>query len=133
MPSIERDLSGDVLHFALGEERERLTDSTLLASHGRNARTLLKMGPLRVTLVMMRAGGTIAPHRAAGPITVHVLDGDIAFHVADQVYRLSPGSLLAVEAGLEHSVASVAGGTFLLTVVHDGVQGDHQTAGNEQP
>lgn len=120
MSSIDRPLAGDVLRFHLAEERGRVNDAALLERHGRNARTLLKEGLLRVTLVMVGAGGHIAAHRAAGPITVHVLDGDIGFRAAGQEHRLAAGDLLAVAAGLEHEVASEAGGTFLLTVVQPG-------------
>ena len=120
MSSIVRPLSGDVLRFHLADERDRVKDPTLLERHGRNARTLLKEGPLRVTLVMVRAGGIIAAHRAGGPITVHVLDGDIEFRAAGQVHRLTAGDLLVVDSGLEHDVASEAGGTFLLTVIQPG-------------
>ena len=120
MSSIDRPLSGDVLRFDLEDERGRVNDSALLERNGRNARTLVKDGPLRVTLVMVRKGGRIAAHRADGPITVYVLDGDIRFRVAGQEHRLTPGDLLAVAAGLEHDVASDAGGTFLLTVTHPG-------------
>ena len=120
MSSIDRPLSGDVLRFDLAAERGRVNDPTQLERHGRNARTLLKEGPLRVTLVMVRAGGRIAAHHAAGPITVHVLQGDIRFRVAGQEHRLTSGDLLAVGPGLEHDVTSDGGGTFLLTVVHAG-------------
>lgn len=89
----------------------------LLERHGRNARTLVKEGPLRVTLVMVRAGGTIAAHHVAGPITAQVLRGDIQFRVSGREHRLVAGDLLAVPGGAEHEVTSDAGGTFLLTVV----------------
>ena len=120
MSSIDRPLSGDVLRFQLEEERMRVNDPVLLERHGRNARTLLKEGPLRVTLVMVRAGGKISAHRAGGPITVHVLQGDIQFRVGGCEHRLAAGDLLAVHAGLEHEVGSEGGGTFLLTVVQPG-------------
>ena len=98
----------------------RVNDPALLERQGRNARTLLKEGSLRVTLVMVRAGGKISPHRADGPITVHVLQGDIQFRVGGREHRLAAGDLLAVKAGLEHEVGSEGGGTFLLTIVQPG-------------
>ena len=116
MSSIDRPLSGDVLRFALATERVRVNDATLLDRHGRNARTLVKDGALRVTLVTVRAGGAIAPHRASGPITVQVLDGEIQFQAAGQEHRLGSGDLLLVNGGVEHAVTSQAGGTFLLTL-----------------
>ena len=118
MSSIDRPLSGDVLLFHLAEERARVDDPALLERHGRNARTLVKEGPLRVTLVKVRAGGVIAAHRADGPITVHVLDGDIQFRVNGREHRLGAGDVLVVDAGLLHDVSSERGGTFLLTIVH---------------
>jgi quercetin dioxygenase-like cupin family protein len=117
MSSIDRPLSGDVLYFHLAEERTRVRDPLLIATHGRNARTLAKEGPLRVTLVMLGAGGHIARHRADGPISVHVLDGDIRFRLAAGEQRLIAGDLLILNAGVEHEVHSDAGGTFLLTLV----------------
>lgn len=120
MSSIDRPLSGDVLRFRLDEERRRINDPPQLDRHGRSARTLLKEGPLRLTLVMLRAGGHIAAHKAGGPISVHVLNGDIRFRAAGQDRRLAVGDVLVLNAGVEHEVDSDAGGTFLLTIVQPG-------------
>lgn len=117
MSSIDRPLSGAALRFALAEERARVNDAELLARNGRNARTLVKEGRLRVTLVMVGAGGRIAPHQTEGPITVQVLDGEMRFRAAGKEHALAAGELLVVDAGVEHSVESAAGVTFLLTVV----------------
>lgn len=117
MSSIDRPLSGAALRFALAAERARVNDPELLTRNGRNARTLVKEGALRVTLVMVGAGGRIAPHLTDGPITVQVLDGDIRFQAAGKEHALGAGDLLVVDAAVEHSVESKAGGTFLLTVV----------------
>lgn len=117
MSSLDRSLRGEVLGFHLEDERARLNDPGLLERNGRNARTLVKNGPLRVTLVMLSPGGKIAPHRAAGPISVHILDGDIRFHAAGQAHQLSAGDLLVLDAGVEHDITSDGGGTFLLTLV----------------
>lgn len=118
MSSIDRPLSGTALRFTLADERARVDEPELLKRNGRNARTLVKEGPLRVTLVMIAAGGRIAPHQADGPITVQVLDGDIRFRAAGKEHALGSGDLLVVDAGVEHAVESERGGTFLLTVVH---------------
>jgi quercetin dioxygenase-like cupin family protein len=120
MSSIDRPLSGAILRFSLAEERERVADRDLLGRHGRNARTLVKEGPLRVILVTLRAGGEMAPHHAEGPITVHVLDGGIRVRAGGREHTLGVGDLLVVGAGVEHNVASEEGGSFLLTVVQLG-------------
>ncbi len=118
MSSIDRPLSGAPLHFRLGDEhRSEHIDSDLLEKAGRTARTLVKEGPLRVTLVSIGAGGNLAPHRANGPITVHVLSGEVRLRTADGEWVLSSGDLLSLGAEIEHDVVSEAGGVFLLTVV----------------
>lgn len=116
MPSIDRPLSGAVLVFDLPEERERAADPSLLERSGRNARTLIKTGPLRVVLVAMGAGGEIAAHEAEGPITVQPVQGQLRFSVGDRDYDLGPGQMLCVGGGVRHSVSSEAGASFLLTV-----------------
>lgn len=115
MTSLDRSLSG-VLRFRLGEEHLTSHDDELLARSGRSARTLVKTGPLRVTLITLAAGGRIAEHQAQGPITVHVLHGSIRFRVGDEEYVLAPGELLALDGGVPHAVSSDTGGAFLLTV-----------------
>lgn len=105
------------VRFKLAEERERANDTQLLERNGRSARTLVKEGPLRVTLVVVKAGGRIAPHHATGPISVQVLNGAIRFLAAGKEHALGVGDLLVVDAGVEHAVETESGGTFLLTVV----------------
>lgn len=120
MPSIDRPLSDDVLVFALDAELGRAADTSSLERSGRNARTLVKSGPLRVTLVVVAAGGDIAEHEADGPITVQPVQGRIRFTAGGRDYDLGPGELLSLGPGVRHSVSSEAGGAFLLTVSHAG-------------
>lgn len=80
----------------------------------------MKDGPLRVTVVVVEPGGRIAEHDAPGPITVQPLDGRIRFTAGDATHEIGPGQLLALGAGLRHSVSSDEGGSFLLTHGHPG-------------
>lgn len=117
MPSIHRPLAATALHYRLDEERcPGLIDTDLVAKARRSARTLVKDGPLRVTLVALAAGGELAPHRADGPITVQTLSGEIRFRAGRDEWRLVRGDLLSLGSGVEHAVESEAGGVFLLTV-----------------
>lgn len=118
MPSIERPLAGDVLVFDLEEEEAEADMPELLERSGRNARTLLKSGPLRVTLVVLGPGGEIPEHSAPGPITVQPVRGRIRFVAAGETYDLGPGELLSAGPGVDHSVSSEQGASFLLTVAH---------------
>ena len=116
MSSLDREMSGDVLVFHLEAERAATADPAVLERSGRNARTLVKQGGLRVTLVTVSAGGSITEHRAAGPISVHVLSGEILFQAGEATHRLEAGTLLTLAGGQDHSVTSENGGSFLLTV-----------------
>ena len=117
MSSIDRPLSGKALHFRLREGlHPELIDASLLARAGRSARTLVKDGPLRVTLVALSRGGELREHQADGPITVHVLSGQIRFRAGDDEWTLEGGDLLSLGAGVPHAVESASGGEFLVTV-----------------
>ena len=120
MPSIQRPLSGDVMVLRLEHERERAADPATLEKHGRCARTLLKDGPLRVTLVVLGPGGRLAEHSAEGPITLQPLDGVIRFTTRGETAEAGQGDLLTAGAGVPHTVTSEAGAAFLLTVAQPG-------------
>lgn len=119
MSSLHRTLSGDVLVQHLTDD-EMLVDRALVELHGRSARTVVKEGPLRVTIIALAANGSLPVHSANGPISIQLLEGDITFNAAGRDYPLAVRDLLVVAAGVEHSARSSGGGAFLLTVVHQG-------------
>jgi quercetin dioxygenase-like cupin family protein len=117
MSSLRRTLEGDVLVHHLTRD-ERMLDQGLLARHGRTARTLVKEGPLRLTMIGLTAGGTIPSHKAEGPVTIHLLEGDATFDIDGQEYPLVSGDILVLASGVQHTVRSSAGCVLLLTVMH---------------
>lgn len=117
MSSVDRPLAGKPLQFSLGAGgHTEWVDQVLLARSGRTARTLVKDGPLRVTLIALSAGDGLADHHADGPITVHVLSGALRFHISAEEWELAEGDLLSVGAGIPHSVTTDTSCVFLLTV-----------------
>lgn len=114
MSPVQHPISGPVLSFRLEDEMRTVREQ--LANGSRSARTLVKNGPLRATLIGLAPGGMMATHMADGPITVHVLEGVIELEVDGRNWELPAGSLLALERALEHSVRAPQGGVFLLTV-----------------
>lgn len=117
MSSLDRVLDGKVLVHHLTQE-ERLLDKDLLARHGRSARTLVKNGPLRLTLMGLAAGGVLPAHRTSAPVTIQLLEGEVTFNALHQDYVLTIGDVLVLAPGVEHSAQSTKGGVFLLTVVY---------------
>lgn len=116
MPAIHRPLAGQPLRFDLDEERTRTQTDPGLERSGRSARTLVKEEGLRVTLVTLAPGGSIASHHADGPISLQGLGGEVHLHADGATHPLPAGALLTLPAGLPHEVTSEEGGSFLLTV-----------------
>ena len=111
---VQRIVSGPALSFSLDQEIRTVREQ--LATTTRSARTLVKNGPLRATVMGLAPGGELASHSADGPITVHVLEGAIEFEAEGTSWPLPAGSLFALDAGIPHRVRSPGGGVFLLTV-----------------
>lgn len=117
MTSLNRPLTGDALFFRLRDEESIASDAALLERNGRNARTLLKDGPLRLTMIVIAPGGGIPEHHTVGPITVQNLSGTLRLTVSGKEHILDAGDLVSIGAGVPHAVASTDGATFLLTVL----------------
>lgn len=117
MSSMHRTIDGEVLIRHLTRD-ECMIDRDLVARHGRSGRTLVKEGPLRLTIMAIAAGGDLPAHRTDGPVTIHVLNGAVDVEALGETYPLRAGDVLVLASGVEHGAHSVTGGMFLLTVVH---------------
>jgi len=117
MSSMHRTITGDVLVQHLSADVMGI-DRELLANNGRSGRTLVKEGPLRLTLIGLAAGGMLPPHSTANPVSIQVLQGDVTFFALEQQYALTAGDVLIFAAGVEHAAKSTLGATLLLTVAY---------------
>ena len=118
MSTLDRPLHADALRFDLAGEEAEATHPETLERDGRSSRTLLKDGPLRVTLIVLAPGGGIPRHQAQGPVTVQPLRGRVEVALGDRTHEVSAGQLLAIGRAVPHSVSSDDGAAFLLTVTH---------------
>ena len=126
MTPVHRTLHGDVLEFNLDDEM-RTVRGELAEGHARIARTLVKEGALRVTLIGLSRGGAMHAHHAEAPITIQVLEGGIVLEAGGETRSLAAGALAALDAGVRHAVSSGDGGLFLLTLAAGPVvDGSHQ-------
>lgn len=117
MSSMHRSITGEVLIQHLGADA-RTIDADLLALRGSSARTLVKEGPLRLTLIALSPGGVLPAHSTDNPVSVHVVEGDVTFVALEREYALVSGDVLVLARGVEHAAHSREGTVFLLTVVH---------------
>lgn len=83
------------------------------------ALVLVKTDWLRVVLRALHAGSVLPTHKADGPITVQVLTGRIEFTVETRTVGLREGELLALRAGLPHSVRALEESAILITAAVD--------------
>ena len=119
MSSMDRILDGEVLVHHLTQD-ELMLDPELLARHGRTARTLVKEGPLRLTIMGLAAGAVLPAHSADAHVTVHLLEGEVTFTARGREYPLHTGDVLVFAPGVEHEARSATGGVFLLTLLYLG-------------
>lgn len=119
MSSLNRIMDGEVLVHHLTQD-ERMLDAELLARHGRTARTLVKEGPLRLTIMGIAAGGVLPSHSTDAHVMIHLLEGEVTFTARAREYPLHVGDVLVLARGIEHEARSAAGGVFLLTVLYLG-------------
>lgn len=113
MTPVHRSSGGDVLAFDLDAET-RTARNELAAGSARIARTLVKEGPLRLTLVGLSPGGTLRPHQVDAPIAILVLEGEILLEAGGKTRPLPTGSLVALDGGVRHAASAPRGGFFLL-------------------
>ena len=119
MSSMRRILEGEVLVHHLARD-ERMLDPVLLAQHGRTARTIVKEGPLRLTIMGIAAGGVLPAHSTDAHVTIQLLEGEVTFTARGREYPLNTGDVLVIASGVEHEARSAQGGVFLLTVLYLG-------------
>jgi quercetin dioxygenase-like cupin family protein len=81
-----------------------------------NSTTLVKEPSLRVVAVALHAGAHMKRHHVPGRLTIQTLAGHTRVHLPTDVIDLPYGHLVALEAGLTHSVEALDESAILLTI-----------------
>ena len=101
---------------SLDTEIARFRPAERQSVSGRRAEILIKTDDLRVLLVTMRAGASLAEHSAPGTITIQVVEGTMLVEAEGSIHEMGAGSLVSLAAGVRHSVTARTDGAFLLTI-----------------
>jgi len=109
-------LSGEGLVFALNDEIAQLRQDLSRSSGQRSAKTLAKMGRLRVTLVCMEGNATMSPEASDGGATIQVIDGRLRIQSDGAVHDLGPGQLIVLQENLREPIQAAERSAFLVTV-----------------
>jgi quercetin dioxygenase-like cupin family protein len=104
----------ETLHLDAIEAELRRDDA--YARDGHTARTLLRAPDLRIVLVAMRAGATMAEHHPDQTGSIQVLTGQVRLRFPDHVVEVAAGQLVLLEAGAAHDVEAVVESAFVLTL-----------------
>lgn len=78
--------------------------------------SLLRSDQLRVVLIRMSAGGELLEHSAPGQITILPVSGRFTVTIGNETFDASSDTLLAIDAGVRHSVRCQDDGAFVLTI-----------------
>lgn len=109
-------LSGAALTFALPAEEAALRERALASKAGRAAKTLVKEGPLRLTLVALRRGVSLQAHQVEGEVSIHVLRGRARVSAAAMDSELAAGGVVVLQQEVAHTATALADCTLLVTV-----------------
>lgn len=109
-------LRGKQLQFSLKDEARTLIEKARESRTGRTAKTLVKEGRLRLTLVALRGDGGIRRHSIDGPHSIHVLQGTIELHRGGHKTRASAGGVVVFDAGVKHDIHARRDAVFLITL-----------------
>ncbi|QGU08644.1 hypothetical protein COCCU_13770 [Corynebacterium occultum] len=92
-----------------------LLEAALAAENGRQAKLLAKDGPLRQTVIALRAGVTLAEHNSPPAASVFLLKGRVK--ISGQEEAIVEEGELEILTHFRHSVEALEDSVFLLTTV----------------
>jgi quercetin dioxygenase-like cupin family protein len=98
-----RRLAGKILPFLLSAEDDTLRELAEGSKTGRAGKTLVKQGPLRVTLVALTKGTTLPSHQVSGPISIQTVRGCLRLTTDRGDLDVSAGTLIAIGPGVAHT------------------------------
>ena len=117
MSPVKRALAGEHLAFSLSAQIEELRNDESYLRSGRMGRTLVKSGPLRITLTLIADGVEVGTHHAETPMTLQVLEGGLQYRVQGGDRELEEGQLLFFGPGHARGIRAVGNTALLLTIV----------------
>lgn len=115
-PEGERDLNAPMVTMDLLSLKTQIKEEESYKNSDRNAITIFKSEGMRIVLVALHKGAEMKTHKAPGIISVQVLEGHISFTTDQKAAERTTGQMLALHAGIPHSVIAKEESVFLLTL-----------------
>jgi len=104
-----------MLTFMLGAEDDTLREFAEGSKTGRADKTLVKEGPLRITLVALKKGTALPSHHVEGPISIQTIRGCLRLTTEKGDMDVPAGSLVALGPGVIHAAKAHEDCAILLT------------------
>jgi quercetin dioxygenase-like cupin family protein len=101
--------------FDTATEEAKVTDQAASSKQGRSAKTLVKQGQLRVTLLALQKGTELSAHQVEGDLSIQVLRGALEIRTSEDTIRVPKGGLAVLRAGVRHDACALRNTTALLT------------------
>jgi quercetin dioxygenase-like cupin family protein len=115
-PEGERELDAAMITMDLPRLMIQIKEEQAYKNGDRSAITIFKSTGMRIVLVALHKGTEMKTHTAPGVISVQVLEGEITFSAKEKSVERSAGQMLALHAGIPHSVKANENSIFLLTL-----------------
>lgn len=119
MSSLTRPLAGKHLTFDLPSIIAELRQEESYLRSGRAGRTLVKAGPLVLTVTLIRDGVEVGTHHAETPMTLQVLEGGLSYRIGDEDAELGEGEFLFFGPGHAKDIQALDDTALLLTITRD--------------
>ncbi len=116
MSAITRALTGPSLTFDLESSIAELSRDVTYRRSGRVGRTLVKNGPLRLTLTLIADGADAETHHAEAPMTLQVLSGRLRYTMDGENRTLGEGEILFFGPGHAQDIQALEDTALLLTI-----------------
>ncbi len=120
MSPLTRALTGEHLTFDLAGQIAELRQDESYVRSGRVGRTLVKAGPLRLTLTVIAEGVQIGTHHAESPMTLQPLEGVLRYRVGDDEFEIGRGEVLFFGPGHAQDIRALEDTALLLTITGEG-------------
>ncbi|MGY4383269.1 quercetin dioxygenase-like cupin family protein [Pedobacter sp. UYP24] len=115
-PEGDRLLDAKMVTMDMALFKEQIKQEKAWKEGERNSITIFKSEGMRIVMIALHKGAEMKAHTAPCIISVQVLEGKISFHTENQSAELKEGQMLALHAGISHSVHAVEESIFLLTL-----------------
>ena len=105
-----------MLTFLLRAEDDTLREFAAVAKSGRAAKTLVKQGAQRITLVALNKGAALPAHRVAGAVSVQTIRGCLKVGTDRGEIEIPDGTIVCFGPGVAHTVRALGDSSILITV-----------------